>query len=292
MPSSRHDAINEFFTDDPGVVVEALSEFLGIKLPNNLPVRVEDTQFNDRPSTDFRADAVITVGPPRNPAHAIIVEIQQRGSLEKRRQIPRYAAMAWLTLRCPITVLVVCPSTAAAAWYRKPVETNLPGYTFAADVLGPEEIPVLTDPKEITANPNLAALKMMAHGHLEDVREVFVKGLEGLPYDYAMKYYGHVQRMTAGQTGRKLEELVKETTVYSDLVREHQALGEARGQALGEARGQALGEAKALLLTLSARGISVSEEARTRITTCEDLGQLDTWVRRAVTAESVEDLFQ
>ena len=280
MPSPRHDAINEFFTDDPGVVVEALNEFLGIELPTNLPVRVEEPQFNDRPSTDFRADAVVTVGPPRNLSHGIIVEIQQKATLEKRRQIPRYAAMAWLALRCPIRVLVVCPSAADAAWFREPIKTNLPGYTFEADVLGPEEIPVLTDPKEIASKPNLAALQMMAHGHLKDVREIFVKGLEGLPYDYAMQYYGHVRRMVADRVGKKLEELVKKTTVYNDLVREHQALGEAKG------------EAKALLLTLSARGIEVSEEARTRITTCDDLGQLDTWVRRAVSAESVDEVFR
>ncbi|HEX6472144.1 MAG TPA: hypothetical protein VF069_23835 [Streptosporangiaceae bacterium] len=113
--------------------------------------------------------------------------------------------------------------------------------------------------------------------------EIFVKGLESLPPDYAMKYYGHVQRMTADRGREKLEELVKKTTVYSDLVREHQAIGEARGEARGEA--------KALLLTLSARGIEVPEDARTRITGCEDLGQLETWVRRAATAESAEDLF-
>src|SRR6266545_4556410 len=84
MPSPRHDAINEFFIGDPGAVVEAMRQFLGVKLPANLPVRAEKTQFNDRPSKDFSADAVITVGPPQSPAHCIIVEIQQRGLEEKR----------------------------------------------------------------------------------------------------------------------------------------------------------------------------------------------------------------
>jgi hypothetical protein len=35
----------------------------------------------------------------------------------------------------------------------------------------------------------------------------------------------------------------------------------------------------------------VPDDARTRITECSDLNQLDTWIRRAATAESIDDLF-
>ncbi|MGQ0779012.1 MAG: hypothetical protein ACT4NY_32135, partial [Pseudonocardiales bacterium] len=58
-----------------------------------------------------------------------------------------------------------------------------------------------------------------------------------------------------------------------------------------EAKGEAKGEAKAVLAVLDARGIDVPEDVRTRITGCSDLGQLDAWVRRAATADSVKDLF-
>lgn len=46
-----------------------------------------------------------------------------------------------------------------------------------------------------------------------------------------------------------------------------------------------------MFAVLDARGIEVSEAARTRITDCTDLDQLDIWVRRAATAEKVDDLF-
>ena len=59
----------------------------------------------------------------------------------------------------------------------------------------------------------------------------------------------------------------------------------------GRTEGRAEGEAKAVLAVLDARGIDVPEDARARITGCADLDQLDTWVRRAATATSVEDLF-
>ena len=51
------------------------------------------------------------------------------------------------------------------------------------------------------------------------------------------------------------------------------------------------GEARALLAVLGARGIEVPDPVRDDITGCTDLDQLDTWIRRAVTADKVQDLF-
>ena len=59
----------------------------------------------------------------------------------------------------------------------------------------------------------------------------------------------------------------------------------------GREEGRAEGEAKALLGFLGARGIVVPDDARERIMRCTDLDQLETWVRRAVTVSTVEDLF-
>ena len=51
------------------------------------------------------------------------------------------------------------------------------------------------------------------------------------------------------------------------------------------------GEARAIFTVLEARGLEVSIEARERISVCTDVDQLDEWVRRAVTVESIEELF-
>ncbi|MEV0903003.1 hypothetical protein, partial [Actinoplanes sp. NPDC049802] len=58
----------------------------------------------------------------------------------------------------------------------------------------------------------------------------------------------------------------------------------------GKAEGKAEGEAAAVLTVLAARGLEVSDDERARITGCTDLEQLTEWIRRAVTAERVEDL--
>ncbi|HLL68131.1 MAG TPA: hypothetical protein VK453_20800 [Micromonosporaceae bacterium] len=59
----------------------------------------------------------------------------------------------------------------------------------------------------------------------------------------------------------------------------------------GQAEGQATGEAKAVLAVLEARGVEVPDAARERIASCIDLDQLDAWVRRAATANDINDLF-
>jgi hypothetical protein len=49
--------------------------------------------------------------------------------------------------------------------------------------------------------------------------------------------------------------------------------------------------ARSILLMLRARDLPVSYEARARITSRTDLATLRKWVRRAVTVERAEDLF-
>ncbi|MEW1779012.1 hypothetical protein [Streptomyces sp. NPDC086777] len=51
------------------------------------------------------------------------------------------------------------------------------------------------------------------------------------------------------------------------------------------------GLSEALLVVLSGRGIDVSDEARDRITTCDDHDTLTTWLTRAATATTTTELF-
>jgi hypothetical protein len=92
---------------------------------------------------------------------------------------------------------------------------------------------------------------------------------------------------------RFLEEIMSSTAwpVYSPFAHEHYGKGRAEGIAEGKAKGLAEGEIEALLTVLDARGLTVSGEARARITSCTDLAQVEEWIRRAVTATSLDDLF-
>ncbi len=55
--------------------------------------------------------------------------------------------------------------------------------------------------------------------------------------------------------------------------------------------GKAEGKAEDVLTVLEERGLPVSGEERERIVGSADSSQLDTWLRRAVTAARASDLF-
>jgi hypothetical protein len=69
-----------------------------------------------------------------------------------------------------------------------------------------------------------------------------------------------------------------------------------QGRAAGEAQGMAQGEARAraalILRILKSRGLRPTRAQLEMIESCEDLGKLDTWFDRALTATAVAAVFE
>src|ERR1700760_86442 len=78
MPSPWHDSVTAIFTKNPKLAVELATSLNGTPLPAGTDAHPEAPAFNDRPSTDFYADAVIIAGPKHDPVRAFIVEAQKR----------------------------------------------------------------------------------------------------------------------------------------------------------------------------------------------------------------------
>ena len=282
MPSSWHDSVTTIFTENPRLAMEIAASLNGAPVPPGVPVRAEAPNFNDSPSTDFQADAVIVAGPARDPVRAVIVEAQKRTLRDKPPQWARYAAQLWTFLRCPVDVLVICPDAKSAFWYARPVPTSLPGYTHLPIVLPPSAVPAIASPGEAAARPAMAALSVAYHGANPAVCQAFAEGMRQLPPERASQYHEHAYNISPLAVQRILERLMTSSTwpVYSPIAKEHFG------------RGQREGEADAILLVLEARGLEVTDADRERITGSTDLRQLKKWVRRAATAEKTGDLFR
>ncbi|MBO0824039.1 MAG: hypothetical protein J2P27_09285 [Actinobacteria bacterium] len=281
MPSSWHDAVVEIIRADPGSALQIAREWAGADLPAGLAARLESEGFNDRPSADFAADVVVSAGPAGEPSHAVIVEPQQQQTADKLVQWPRYATAAWLMLRCPVHVLVICRMQAVAEFYDRPIPTTLPGWTLRPVVIGPAQIPALTDPDAIAKSPGLAALSVAVHGRRRAMAEAFAAGIRNLPADQGSNYYEKAHRLSGPQIRAILEEIMttSEWTVSTPFAKEHFGRGEAKG------------EANAIMLVLQARGLPVTAEQEARITGCTDLDQLNRWVASAVVVETTAELF-
>jgi hypothetical protein len=284
IPSIAHDTLVRLFHDRPQLAVEILQDLMEVNLPATSLARVESNTFNTRPSDDIEADLVIVLGPPQAPAHVIIVEIQNDKSKDPR-QLARYAAAAWLLLGCDVTVLVICTDRGAATHYARPIDSGLTGYRLHARVVGPDDIPPITDPHEAAAHLELSAMSIMLHGRDRKVIEALATALADTPPGHASKYYEYAYDMSGPEIRHLMEEIMKSTDwpVFTPFAREHYG----RGLEDGEAKEAA----KSVLLVLGARGFTIPDDTRDRITACTNLDQLERWLTRATTAQTLEDLF-
>lgn len=283
MPSPWHDAVNELLRGHPEVVAEILRDCAGLDTPADLPAEIGSPQFNDRPSADFFADTVVLMaGPVHDPAFGVIVEAQQDKNESKVRQLPRYAAALWLQIRKPVEILVLCREQGVADWYARPISLGLRGCSCLPVVVGPREIPAVTDTERMVANPTLGTLSFAMHGGNPPVATAFAAALPLLSAADAPKYYELAYRMSSSTLRQILEEIVAAETwpVYSPFAKKHFGLGEASG------------EAKAILLVLESRGLQVTPQQRARITNCTDLDQLSEWATRAAHVTETDDLLR
>ncbi len=292
MPSAVHEMLIEMVRARPSLVAELLVDALGMDLPAYQVARVESGELTDLAPTEYRADAAVVLTCVDAPVLAVVVEVQLSRDPGKRWSWPVYLVTLRARLRCPAVLLVVCVDAAIAAWCATPIQLGHPGASVTPLVVGPDRVPVVTDVGPAGAGPEWAVLSAMAHGAdpaRSKVLDALLAALAGVDEQRATLYLD-VVLAALPLAARSYLEMLMTTQAHeyqSDFARRYFFQGEAKGEAQGEAKG----EARAVLGVLDARGVDVPADARIRITECRDLDQLDIWVRRAVTANSIQDLF-
>lgn len=294
MPSTLHETLIEMFRHRPSLAAELLSGAFDVRLPDFRDARLDPGEFTDLVATEYRADAVVVLTGSNGPVTAVIVEVQLRRDQRKRWSWPVYVTTLRSRLQCPAMLLVVCTDPATAAWCATPIELGNPASRLVPMVLGPDRVPIVTDVEQAVRYPELAVLSAMAHGgdpERAGVLDALFGALATLDEEHSTLYSDLVMDALPAAARRHLEALVTIGTYKWEYQTEFIRRYVHQGRAEGLAEGLAEGEARALLAVLDARGIDVPDVARTRITGCTDHDQLDTWLRRAATAESVDELF-
>jgi hypothetical protein len=155
-------------------------------------------------------------------------------------------------------------------------------------VLGPQVIPIITDPDRAQENPELTMLSTLAHAGGPDQRRVIEAVCSALDvidrddHGRADLYADVLFAELPAAAQDYLEECMTTTTG-------HRYRSEFARRYFGQ--GKAEGKAEDVLAVLDARGIEVRDELREHITSCTDLAQLDKWIRRAATVRTAQDLF-
>jgi hypothetical protein len=279
VPTRLHEVLVAMFRDQPALAVDVLSDVLGIELPGYSKAQVTSGDLTDVAPTEYRADAVVTLSDDSGLVLAVVVEAQLRIDPRKRQTWPVYVATLHARLGCPIILLIVCPKAAVATWCSEPIVLGTPGLTLTPVVFGPQDVPVVTDLDEAQRHPELAVLSAMTHGahHGEPVFYALLAALDVLGPEHA-DLYADLVLAALPTAARKLLEVCMTATTHryqSDFARRYYGQGEAH----------------AVVTVLETRGIEVPADVRERIAACTDLDQLTTWVRRAVTVRTAQDLF-
>jgi len=300
MPKLSHEALVHLVRAAPGVIVELLRSELGLELPAQVQARITAAELVDLNLAEYRADAVITLGPDDAPSEAFVIEAQNDVDLRKRRTWPLYVAGLRARLGCPVTLVIVALDPQVAAWCAEPIDLGRQRGTILPLVLGAAQIPVILDPDEARKAPELAVLSVFAHGREKGAELIALAALDAvgdLDSDRGVLYPDLILAML-GEVARAIVEQIMNKGTYqfqSDFARKYIALGKAEGEAEGEARGEArgkvVGEAQLLLKQLRFKGFTVSPELVARVESCQDLAVLDLWAERVLSASTLDDVF-
>jgi hypothetical protein len=218
----------------------------------------------------------------------VIIEVQRRFLKDKLRKWPFYISSLWVREGYAVVLLVLCDDAEAAGEYAKPIRIGRAAVVYP-DVVGPRQVPVVRDPDLARGLPELSVISAILHHDRPESDQIFAAlaaALMAVAAGLGRQYHDLVFAQLPESRRARLQEVVM-TTLTPEYRSEYNRAIFAEGEASGEARG----EAKAIVTVLESRGFTLSDEARSRISGCTDLEQLDAWLRRVGSAASVDELF-
>ena len=287
MPKLSHEALVQLVRNAPELI-PALLRAHSPDLPVR-PVHVTAAEFADLNFAEHRADAVLALGGTASrPEQVLVIEVQQDIDPRKRLTWPLYVAGPRTRLGCPVTLVIIALDPAVARWCAEPIDLGNGRCILRPWVIGPADIPVITDHEAARAAPELAVLSVAAHADEPGAEHIALAALaacQALDTDRAILYPDFVIALLGAVARKALEQLMA-TTNYefqSDFARGYFAQGKAEGEARGKA--------DTLLKLLKLRGFTVPEARRQQVHACLDCDQLDAWIARVLSARELDDIF-
>jgi hypothetical protein len=160
MPSLLHEGLIALVRDKPEFAADLLRELLHVEVPKFTEARLAEATLTELVPTEYHADAVVLLVDGK-PVFGIIIEAQLQEDARKRFTWPVYAINARARFECPFVVVVVTPDAATARWASLSIELG-GGKSWEPFVVGPDGIPVITDPARARREPELTVLSVIA----------------------------------------------------------------------------------------------------------------------------------
>jgi hypothetical protein len=187
MVTPQHEALHRIFQQDSELFARTMRHVFHQNVPVPDRVSILDTDFTEIRPHVRRGDSVLLAEflvEERGRRYIVIVESQQREDEEKERRWPYYIAYLHDKYECPVILLVVCNDEETADWARTPIFIGLPDFpslTVLAWVLGPDNLDIITDPEQASADVGFAVLAAITHsqsGQINDILEALSEALD------------------------------------------------------------------------------------------------------------------
>jgi len=291
-----HEVLVDLFKNRPSLGAELLTEALGLTLPSYTEARLLSIDLTKIQPTEYRADIVTLLLDGDVPSGVQIVEVQLGIDAAKRYSWPDYATGSRARHRCPVSLLIVAPDPAVAAWCAEPIETGIPGFVLRPPVLGRAAIPVVTDPAEAARRPELSVLSVLAHGETDHGAAIAAAVLPAVAEldDERARFYGDLVLNSLHEAARRaLEAMMKGYEYQSDFAKKYYGQGRDdgrdEGRDEGRREGRREGERTLLLRLLRARFGELPAPVVTRVESAET-SLLERWGERVLTAQTLAEV--
>ncbi len=304
MPSPIHELVLRLLRESPSLVRDLLAH--RVVLPDDPSPIVVDPQLSPANAPSIHAPDVVLRFRRDECESIVAAEVQLAVDDRKRWTWPYYVAFVGARERCPVWLAVFTLDDSVARWARQPI-TWLHGLDFVPIVVGPDDIPRVTDPDVAAQSPELALLSALVAIRREgDAAEPVVLSLFAAAATLDPERLRFYTDLTWEQlklhAPSLLEKLMRPPPGYqyqSEPAKHFIALGREEGREEGrevgreEGReeGRAAGEAHLLTRLLERKFGTLSVDTRERIVRAS-LADLDRWADRIFVANRVDDIFE
>ncbi|WP_416983068.1 hypothetical protein [Streptomyces sp. T028] len=295
MVTSSHEALHRIFQKDPALLTRALQQVLHVPFPEPHDFAAMNIDLTEVEPIERRVDTLLRAETDEG-TYLLVVESQTDPDARKHRSWPYYLAYLLEKYHCDPVLIVVTQNSATARWAAQPIQVGvrgMPSMTVRPFVLGPGNVPVISDEAEAVRDPALAVLSAMTHGRgpqAAGILESLVVALKSIDADSAAVFVQFVDSCLADP---QAQQMWRDLMTAMQYFWRHPLAEEVReeGREEGREQGRAQERAEMVLNILRWRGIDVPDSVRDRVEACTDLDQLTTWSERAVHATTADDLF-
>jgi Domain of unknown function (DUF4351) len=282
MPSYLHELLLVLFRNRSDAAADLLRE-LAVELPEYDEVRTESSDLGNLRPAEYRADLVLFLTRGSHKVLGVIVEVQLGCDEDKLYAWPAYIANLRARHRCPVCLLVITIEDAVARWAGRSIELG-PGTRCDPCVVGPSNMPAVTELRDATENVELAVLSAIEYGQSADTplaaRIVSTAIVASADLDAERsRLYLDLLLISLSQNAPERIESVMNSLGYeyqSDFARRYVAQGKSEGRM------------EIVLKQLASRFGPLTEAVQARIRSAQD-AHLDAVAERLLTARTLEE---